>query len=60
MRNLAAHHLVGQRRELLLGAQRVQRVHHVLCGVEQCSVEIEQHSLDGPPMFQWSAVAVAR
>ena len=47
VRNLAAHLLVRQRRELLLGAQRVQRFHHVLRGVEQRAVEVEQHALIG-------------
>jgi hypothetical protein len=47
MGNLAAHQLVRQRREVFLGAQRIQRVHKVLGGVEQGSVEIEQHRLDG-------------
>ena len=35
-----------QAREAFLGAQRVQRLGHVLRGVEQRAVEIEQHAFD--------------
>ena len=46
VRNLAAHRLEGQRREVFLGAHGIERLHHVLRGVEQRAVEIEQHALD--------------
>ena len=37
---------------LLLGAQLVQRIGHVVRGVEQRAVEIEQHALDGRPSWR--------
>ena len=47
VRDLAAHLFERQRREIFLGAQRVQRFAHVERGIEQRAVEIEQHAADG-------------
>jgi hypothetical protein len=46
VRDLAADFLVEQRRQVLLGAQGVQRVGEVVRRVEQRAVEIEQHAAD--------------
>ena len=47
VRNLRAHGLERQRRELFLRAQLVQRFVEILRGVEQRAIEVEQHALDG-------------